>query len=39
MNSAKFADYTARNRLFGGNRMKLGVMLQLQPWLDHYHGA
>ena len=26
MNSAKFADYTARNRLFGGNRMKLGVM-------------
>ena len=26
MNSAKFADYTARNRLFDGNRMKLGVM-------------
>jgi alkanesulfonate monooxygenase SsuD/methylene tetrahydromethanopterin reductase-like flavin-dependent oxidoreductase (luciferase family) len=26
MSSAKFADYTARKRLFDGNRMKLGVM-------------
>jgi hypothetical protein len=26
-------DYTARARLFGGNRMKLGHGIQLQPWL------
>jgi hypothetical protein len=31
-------DYTTRARLFGGNRMKLGHGIQLQPWLNDHHG-